>query len=95
MVTRSNRCGARVGAPVAVGGITTFLPAGVVTGLLCAVLIGVRWWFVFAFLPLWVLLSWLFWEGPRWVVAFRNRSRNCPRCGQRDWERPKYGGFGF
>ena len=95
MVTTCNRCGKVVGSPVAVGLMTTGLPACLVTGILCGYLTSVSSWFLLLALPLWMVLTWLFWEGPRWLAAFRNRFRNCPQCGQRDWSSPRSGGFGL
>jgi len=96
MIIKCKQCGSRSGEPVAVGGVTTMLPAAVVTGLMGGVLM--HWmgnWIYLLLLPLWVLLTWLFWEGPRWLTALRYRRRHCPQCGACQWERPEYSGFGL
>lgn len=95
MVTTCNRCGNVVGEPVAVGFVTTGLPAAAVAGLACGFAARFSSWFFLLSVPLWILVTWLFWEGPRWLVALRNRFRNCPQCGKRDWSSPRYGGFGL
>jgi hypothetical protein len=95
MVATCNSCGKVVGTPVAVGCVTTGLPASVLTGVLYGFLIRVSPWFMLSAVPFWALLAWLFWEGPRWLAATRNRFRTCPQCGRRDWSSPRYSGFGL
>jgi hypothetical protein len=95
MISTCGRCGTTVGTPEAVGFVTTGLPASFITGLACALLDQWSRWLLLLSLPLWLLIFWLFWEGPRWWVILRNRFRFCPRCGGRDWSRPHYGGFGL
>lgn len=75
------------------------LPAGVVTAVACGWLAHtIGRWNIFVWLaafPIWIGVSWLFWEGPRWLMAFTNRFRRCPNCGATDWSHPKYNGFGL
>jgi hypothetical protein len=94
MVKTCNQCGKTVGTPGAVGFVRTGLPAAIVAGLLVGLLARLSSWFMLAALPIWLLFGWLFWEAPRWLAAFCNRFRRCPCCGERNWDRPHYGGFG-
>jgi hypothetical protein len=99
MMTACRHCGERIGTAAAVGGVTTILPAAVVAAVIAGVIarvLGRLPWWLFAVEPvLWLFLTWVFWEGPRWLTMARNRWRTCPRCGHRDWGRPEYSGFGL
>jgi hypothetical protein len=95
MTSTCRQCGTRIGTPVAIGFLTTGLPAAVVAGISCGLLARLSVWFLLAGLPLWIAFTWLFWEGPRWLATLRNRWRRCPGCGAREWSRPKWGGFGL
>lgn len=95
MRARCRRCGTTIGSPSAVGCVTTVVPAALITGVAIGCLIPISRWFVLAAVPLWILMTWLFWEGPRYLVMLRNRFTSCPQCQARDWERPEYSGFGL
>jgi phosphatidylglycerophosphate synthase len=95
MIATCRSCGTRVGRPSAVGCVTTGLPAAVITGITIGFLVPISQWFLLSAIPLWIVTTSLLWEGPQYLAMFQNRSRPCPQCKARDWERPEYSGFGL
>ena len=106
MQSTCRRCGNTVGSSAAVGCVSTAFPAAVLSSALLYVAVRfikhsigqLVWWLGLAMCLTYfvgtIALTFLFWEGPRWLAMLRNRFRRCPHCGARDWERPRYGGFG-
>lgn len=89
-----NSCHQQLGKHSAAGGIFTILPAGLITGVLCAILTrSIHGWAFVVAVPLWLFLSWVLWELPRWLTSLRYFRRRCPNCGACDWARPNYSGF--
>ncbi len=86
---------------MAIGCLPVQILAGLITFVVAALIVVVldvepgKSWFQLGAGLLWFLTCYLVWEGPRWVTAIRNRFRECPNCGARDWDRPHWGGFGL
>lgn len=97
MRIKCNQCQQEFGEHHAAGGIFTFFPAGVITGLVCGFLGHILpiWLLLLLVIPLWWLFAWGLWELPRWLTSLRHWRRRCPQCGARNWGRPRYSGFGL
>lgn len=67
MVSTCTSCGKHSGKPIAIGFTTTALPAGIVSGIGCGLLAKLSPWFLWAILPTWFIVTWMFWEGPRLI----------------------------
>lgn len=96
MRIKCNRCHQQLGEPVALAGIFTWVPAAIITAITCSVIECVihGWAFLIA-IPLWVFLTWILCELPRWRAMLRYYRHPCPKCGACDWARPQYSGFGL
>lgn len=91
-----NRCHQQFGEHRATAGLFTILPAVVITSIVCGMLVrSIHGWAFLIAVPLWFVLSWIFWELPRWTTSLRYWRRRCPNCGSCDWASPRYSGFGL
>ena len=89
-----NSCHQQCGEPRATAGIFTILPAALITGVICGLLVrSIHGWVLLVSIPVWLFLSWVLWELPRWITSLRYRRRRCPSCGACDWAFPHYSGF--
>jgi hypothetical protein len=94
MIIECKQCHARFGASYAIHAAGVLIAAALLAGILGGWLSKfIGGWVFLLVLPLWLFIGWLIWEALRWWTILRFCRRRCPKCGARDWSKPRHGVF--